>query len=129
MQEETPAQNTPETPAQNTAPTEEEQIGQLHFVPNPNYQYMFKVAKPTRFWMEESTGTLADAVETYMNGERLTTEQLDLIKLYLHQYLERAVLASDANRKRLLSRVDKLQTTSDVEVFADELSEYGAEVF
>ncbi len=129
MQEETPAQNIGETPAQNTAPTEEEQIGPLHFVPNPNYPYMFKVAKPPRFWMEETTGTLADAVETYMNGERLTTEQLHLIKLYLHQYLERAVLASDANRKRLLSRVDKLQTTSDVEVFADELSEYGAEVF
>ncbi len=129
MKEETLAQNTPETPATSTAPTEDEQIGPLHFVPNPNYPYMFKVAKPPRFWMEETTGTLAEAVETYMNGERLTMEQLDLIKLYLHQYIERAVLANDANRKRLLSRVDKLHTTSDVEAFADEISEYGAEVF
>ena len=106
-----------------------EQIGPLHFVPNPNYPYPFKVMPPPRFWMEETTGALADAVETYMNGERLSPEQLDLIKLYLRQYLERAVLASDANRKLLLSRVNKLSTTADVEAFADEVSEYGAEVF
>lgn len=136
MTEETPTNSIPEPLANSISPaageqaeTESEQIGPLHFVPNLNYPYMFKVATPPRFWMEETTGALADAVETYMNGERLATEQLDLIKLYLRQFLERAVLASDANRKRLLSRVDKLHTTSDVEAFADELSEYGAEVF
>lgn len=119
----------PEETPTNPAPDAGEQIGPLHFVPNPNYPYLFKVATPPRFWMEETTGALADAVDTYMNGERVSAEQLDLIKLYLRQYLERAVLASDANRNRLLSRVDKLHTTSDLEAFADEISEYGAEVF
>lgn len=122
-------EETPTNPPSAAPSPEDEQIGLLHFVPNPNYPYMFKVAKPPRFWMEETTGALGNAVETYMNGERLTAEQLDLIKLYLRQYLERAVLAGDANRNRLLSRVDKLHTTADVEAFADELSEYGAEVF
>jgi hypothetical protein len=106
-----------------------EEIGPLVFVPNPEYPYPFKVETPPRFWMEETTGQLHDAIDTYMSGERLSPEQLDLIKIYLRQYIERAVLSGDANRKLLLSKVDKLRTTSDVENFADELSEYGAEVF
>lgn len=108
---------------------DEEQIGPLHFVANPDYPYPFKVETPPRFWMEETTGVLADAVETYMSGEPLTPDQLDLIKIYLRQFLERAILASDANRKLLVSRVDKLTSTADVEAFADDLSEFGAEVF
>jgi hypothetical protein len=126
MQEETTPTANNEQPAQ---PVDAEQLGPLLFVPNPNYPYFFKVAKPPRFWMEETTGALADAVETYMSGEPLAAEQLDMIKLYLRQYVERAVLASDANRKLLLSRVEKLKSTVDLETFADELSEYGAEVF
>jgi hypothetical protein len=126
MQEETtPTPNS----AQSAQPAEAEHIGSLTFVPNPNYPYPFKVANPPRFWMEETTGTLGEAVETYMSGEPLTAEQLDLIKVYLRQFLERAMLASDANRKLLLSKIDKLRSTTDLETFADELSEYGAEVF
>jgi hypothetical protein len=118
-----------EQPQQPVAPANAEQIGPLVFVPNANYPYPFKVEKPPRFWMEETTGRLQDAVETYMSGEKLSAEQLDLIKLYLCQYIERAVLTEDANRKQLLSKIDKLKTTTDVEQLADELSEYGAEVF
>ena len=55
--------------------------------------------------------------------------QLDLIRLYLTQYLERAVLAHDANRGLLLGRVAKLRTTHEIEEFADQLAEFGAEVF
>lgn len=116
-------------PQADGAPADAEQIGSLVFVPNPEYPYPFKVATPPRFWMEETTGALNDAIDTYMNGERITTEQLDLIKLYLRQYIERAVLSSDANKKLLLSKIDKLKTTADVERYADEISEYGAEVF
>ncbi|WP_029214888.1 hypothetical protein [Kallotenue papyrolyticum] len=115
--------------AANPQPEPPEQIGPLVFQPNPEYPYPFKVATPPRFWMEETTGALGDAVETYMNGEPLTAQQLELIKIYLRQYIERAVLSGDANKKRLLSQVDKLKSTADVERFADELSEYGAEVF
>lgn len=110
-------------------PADAEHIGSLVFVPNPEYPYPFKVATPPRFWMEETTGALNEAVDAYMNGEKITATQLDVIKLYLRQYIERAVLSSDANKKLLLSKIDKLKTTADVERYADEISEYGAEVF
>jgi uncharacterized protein YcbK (DUF882 family) len=110
-------------------PPDAEQIGGLIFVPNPDYPYPFKVAQPPRFWMEETTGALHEAVDAYMNGEKLSAEQLDRIKIYLRQYMERAMLSSDANKKLLLSKIDKLKTTADVERYADEISEYGAEVF
>lgn len=108
---------------------EPEQIGSLVFVPNPEYPYPFKTPTPPRFWMEETTGALSAAVDAYMNGERLSREQLDVIKLYLKQFIERAVLTGDAKKGVLQTRIDKLKTTADVERFADEVSEYGAEVF
>ncbi len=110
-------------------PENAEVIGPLIFVPNPEYPYPFPVARPPRFWMEEITGKLAAAVEQYMQGEPLTSDQLEIIKLYLKQYLERAVIDSSADRKRLLSRIDRLRTTRDIERFADELSEVGVEPF
>lgn len=112
-----------------TEPVEPEQIGSLIFVPNAEYPYPFDVEKPPRFWMEESTGVLHEAVDAYMNGERLSPAQIDVIKIYLRQYIERAKLAGAANRRLLLSKIDKLKKASDIERFADELSEYGGEVF
>ena len=110
-------------------PPEAEQIGSLVFVPNQEYPYPFKVDLAPRFWMEEQTGALADAVDTYMNGERLSPAQLDLVKLYLQQYIERAVMAGAAPRSRLLDRIPKIRTNHDIENFADDVSEFGAEVF
>lgn len=110
-------------------PAEPEQIGPLTFVPNPDYPYPFDVPKPPRFWMEEQSGALAEAVETYMRGEPLTAAHRDLIRLYLRQYLERAVLAGSANRGRLLARIATLHTTADIARFADELAEVGVEPF
>jgi hypothetical protein len=110
-------------------PPDAEQVGPLIFVPNPDYPYPFNVSPPPRFWMEETTGALNEAVDAYMNGERLTAAHLNLIKLYLRQYVERALLSGEANKRLLLSKIDKLKTTADVERYADELSEYGAEVF
>ncbi len=78
--------------------------------------------------MEEQTGALSDAVDAYLNGEKLPIAQLELIKLYLKQYVERAVLASDANRPRLLDQIAKLRTTREIEDFADHLADFGAEV-
>lgn len=131
--DQTPADQPEEaTDAANTAPVmpaDAEQIGTLIFVPNADYPYPFKVATPPRFWMEETTGALSEAVDAYMNGERLATEHLQLIRLYLRQFIERAQLAPEANRKVLLSKIDKLKTTTDIENYADEISEFGAEVF
>jgi hypothetical protein len=108
---------------------EPEQIGPLYFVPNTDYPYPFDVPAAPRFWMEEQTGALAEAVEVYLRSEPLTSEQLSLLLIYLRQYLERAVLASDANRPKLLARIDKLKRTSDVERFVEELAEWGVEPF
>lgn len=119
----------PPADAAPSQPADAEQIGPLIFVANPDYPYPFKVETPPRFWMEETTGALSAAVDAYMNGERISTEQLQLLKLYLRQFIERALLAPEANRRLLLSKIDKLKTTADIENFGDEISEFGAEVF
>jgi hypothetical protein len=108
---------------------EPETIGPLVFVPNADYPYPFEVEKPPRFWMEEQTGALAEAIEVYMRSEPLNAEQLTLIKVYLTQYIERAVVEAGTNRKLLLSKVEKLSRIGDIERFADELSEAGIEPF
>ncbi len=110
-------------------PAEPEQIGPLIFVANAEYPYPFDVETPPRFWMEETTGALNEAVDAYMNGERLSAEQINVIKIYLRQFIERAKLAGAANKRLLLSKIDKLSKVSEIERFADEVSEYGAEVF
>jgi hypothetical protein len=106
-----------------------EHIGPLVFVANPDYPYPFDVPKAPRFWMEEQTGALADAVETYLRGEPLTVAHHALMQLYLRQYLERTILPGDANRMVLLSRIEQLRTTRDIERFAEELAEWGVEPF
>jgi hypothetical protein len=108
---------------------EPETIGPLIFVPNSDYPYPFEVEKPPRFWMEEQTGALAEAIEVYMRSEPLNADQLTLIKLYLTQYIERAVVEAGTNRKLLLGKVEKLSRVGDIERFADELSEAGIEPF
>ena len=130
MDEDTEQQPTQETPAEMPAPVpDREEIEGLVFVANPDYPYPFKVARPPRFWMEEQTGKLEDAVETYIAGERLSTEQMRLLKIYLKQFIERAPLTGEAHVQRLLQRLDRLKTAREFEDFADELAEYGAEVF
>jgi hypothetical protein len=110
-------------------PDESEQIGDLLYVPNPDYPYPFEVERPPHFWMTEQSGRLEAAVETYLNGDPLTPAALDLIKQYLHQYIERALMSGEANRGALLRRVPALRNSRDIERFADELSEYGVEPF
>lgn len=108
---------------------EPEQIGELTYVPNPDYPYPFPVARPPHFWMTERSGRLEAAIETYLNGEPLGADALDLIKQYLRQYVERALMTGDANRGALLRRVEALGRVGDVERLADELAEFGVEPF
>ena len=103
---------------------ETEEIDGLVFVSNPEYPYPFKVAQPPRFWMEEQTGVLEDAVETYIAGDRLSTAQLNAIKVYLRQFIRRAPLTGDAKVHLLLQKLDRLRTTREIEDFAEELAEY-----
>ncbi len=117
----------PQSPAD--LAVEAETIEDLVFVPNPEYPYPFKVAKPPRFWMEEQTGALEAAVESYIAGERLTPPQLRVLKIYLKQFVERAPLAGDAKVHLLVQRIERIKTNRDVEDFADELAEFGGEVF
>ena len=108
---------------------EPEQIGPLTFVENPDYPYPFDVTTPPRFWMEETTGKLGEAIEVYMRSEPLSEEQLELIKIYLRQYIERTIIAEDASRRKFLERVEKLRRVGDIERLADSLSEAGVEPF
>lgn len=101
----------------------------MYFEPNPDYPYPFRVEKPPRFWLDEQTGLLKAAVEVYFRTEPLTPAQLDLLLLYLHQYIERAVIAADADRPRLLSRLPRLKNVNDLTNFVDELAEWGLEPF
>ena len=108
---------------------EPETIGPLTFVPNPDYPYPFEVETPPRFWMEEESGLLAEAIEVCMRSEPVSKEQMALIKIYLTQYLQRALMSGEGNRRMLLSKVERLRKTSDVERLIDELAEVGVEPF
>jgi hypothetical protein len=108
---------------------EPEQIGELVFVQNPDYPYPFKVERPPHFWMTEQTGVLAEAVEAYLDSEPLTPRHLELIRLYLTQYLERAVLTGDAKRPLLIQQARALASAAAIEEFADQIAEYGIEPF
>jgi hypothetical protein len=108
---------------------ESEQIGDLIYQPNPDYPYPFPVESAPHYWMTEQTGRLAEAVETYLNGDPLTSEALDLIKQYLRQYLERAIMTGDAKRNVLVGKLATLRTNRDIERFADDLAEIGVEPF
>ena len=108
---------------------EPEQIGDLIYITNPEYPYPFPVAHPPHYWMTEQTGALADAVERYINGEPLLAREIELLRQYLRQYLERAVMTGDANRSALLRRLADLRSARDIERFADELAEIGVEPF
>jgi hypothetical protein len=108
---------------------EPEQIGDLVYIPNPDYPYPFEVERPPHFWMTEQSGRLEAAVEAYLNGDPLPPTALDLIKQYLRQYIERAVMTGDAKRDALLRKSASLRSNRDIERFADELAEYGVEPF
>ncbi|NTV65279.1 MAG: hypothetical protein HGA65_17350 [Oscillochloris sp.] len=109
--------------------TEPEQIGPLTFAENADYPYPFAVAKPPRFWMEETSGALSAVVEVFMRSEELKPSQLNLLRIYLRQYIERAVITDEADRRRLLGRIDSLRGISDMERFSEDLSEVGVEPF
>ena len=108
---------------------ETEQIGELIYLPNADYPYPFPVDHPPHYWMTEQTGRLAAAVELYVSGERLAPDALDLIRQYMRQYLERAVMTGDANRKVLIGKLATLRTAREIERFTDELAEIGVEPF
>jgi hypothetical protein len=108
---------------------EPEQIGDLIYLPNPDYPYPFPVERPPHYWMTEQTGRLAEAVEAYVGGEPIAPDALDLIRQYLRQYLERAIMTGDANRNLLLGKLAALRSSREIERFADDLAEIGVEPF
>jgi hypothetical protein len=116
--------------AEDTAMSQEpEQIGDLIYLPNPDYPYPFPVERPPHYWMTEQTGRLAEAVEAYVGGEPIAPDALDLIRQYLRQYLERAIMTGDANRNLLLGKLATLRSSREIERFADDLAEIGVEPF
>jgi hypothetical protein len=79
--------------------------------------------------MTEQSGRLAEAVEQYFDGGALAADALELIKQYLRQYIERAVMTGDANRNLLLGKLATLRNSHDIERFADDLADVGVEPF
>jgi hypothetical protein len=110
-------------------PEESEQIGDLLYIPNPDYPYPFDVERPPHFWMTEQSGRLEAAVDAYLNGDRLPPAAIGLIKQYLRQYIERALMTGAANRGALLRKIETLRDNRAIERFVDELAEYGVEPF
>lgn len=110
-------------------PDAPEQIDDLVYLPNPDYPYPFPTSKPPHFWMTEQTGKLAVAVERYFSGEPLSSDDRRLLRAYLRQYVERAIMAGDANRQALLRMIDTLKSNRDFETYADTLAEAGVEPF
>ena len=110
-------------------PEESEQIGDLLYIPNPDYPYPFDVERPPHFWMTEQSGRLEAAVDAYLNGDRLPPAAIGLIKQYLRQYIERALMTGDANRGALLRKIETLRDNRAIERFVEELAEYGVEPF
>ena len=108
---------------------EAEKIGELIYLPNADYPYPFPVEHPPHYWMTEQTGRLAEAVEAYINGDALPPAMLNLIKQYLRQYVERAVMTGDAKRGQLLAQIETLRNSQDIERFAEDLAEIGVEPF
>ena len=106
-----------------------EQIGDLSYLANPEYPYPFPVEVPPHYWMTEQSGRLAEAVESYINGDALSPAALELIRQYLRQYLERAVMTGEAKRNRLLEAAAALRNGREIERFADDLAEIGVEPF
>lgn len=106
-----------------------EQINDLIYAPDRNYPYPFPVPQPPHFWMTEQTGKLSSAVERYFSGQRLSPEDLRLLRSYLRQYVARAMIAEGVDRQALLRKIDTLKNNREVEQFADELSEAGIEPF
>lgn len=115
--------------AESKLPTEVETIGSLVFETDPAYPYPFPVPKAPHFWMAEKTGSLANAVEIYLRGEDLSPADFVALRLYLQQYLERAVMTGETDRKRLIERLPKLQTIRELERFVDLIAESGIEPF
>jgi len=110
-------------------PEEPEQIGDLLYIPNPDYPYPFDVERPPHFWMTEQSGRLEAAVDAYLNGDRLPPAAIGLIKQYLRQYIERALMTGAANRGALLRKIETLRDNRAIERFVEELAEYGVEPF
>ena len=116
-------------PAGPPATIADETIGPLTFCANPDYPYPFAVAQPPRFWMEEQSGLLGEAVEVFMREEPLNPAQWQVIRIYLRQYIERAVIEAGVDRRRLLGRLDGLRKIGELTNFVEELAEVGLEPF
>ena len=39
------------------------------------------------YWMDEQSGVLRPAVEAYLRGEQMTSEQIDAMRAYLRQWI------------------------------------------
>lgn len=76
------------------------------------------------YWMHETSGVLAPAVQRYLEGKSLSAGDISLLRAYLKQWITRGNWKGDEELKELRTSVDMISTRADIEqwdALADEL--------
>jgi hypothetical protein len=67
-----------------------------------------------KFWMYESSGVLRPVVEAYLKGQDLSTEQIGLMRAYLHQWVRSPVWKPGSQLEMLRLRICAIETRADI---------------
>ncbi len=76
-----------------------------------------RVLEPRRrpgYWMNETSGELAVAVQRYLSGEQLRFRDIRLLRSYLDQWINAPVWAVDASIIQLRAEIPGLRTREDI---------------
>lgn len=78
------------------------------------------------YWMNESSGLLANTVSRYLAGDELGDVDLPLMRAYLRQWIE-APLFVGPEVEALRAGVDELQSTDDVRAWLERAIDAGVD--
>jgi hypothetical protein len=70
------------------------------------------------FWMDETSGVLRPAVESYLYGEPLSDQQIAALRAYLRQWI--AAPWQGPGIERLRGKVDRLQSREAINDWLDD---------
>ena len=75
------------------------------------------------FWMDETSGVLRPAVESYLYGEPLSDQQIAALRVYLRQWI--AAPWTGPGIERLRAKVDRLQSRAAISDWLDDALDEG----
>lgn len=67
-----------------------------------------------KYWMHETSGVLARAVEAYLTGKKLDKEQIKLLQASLHQWVQSPVWTPSGSLEVLRLRVAAIECFWDL---------------